>query len=74
MRDETKTMRNITQELAAWLDARKAQLSLSVAGPKGGSVPTETWVPQGWTIQIMVVAPATEEKSPDASPYSSLAN
>jgi len=66
-------MTDITQELAAWLDEHKAQISLSIAGPKGGSVPPETWIPQGWTIQIAVVAPVTEEKTPDASPYSSLA-
>ncbi len=66
-------MKDITQELAAWLDERKAQISLSIAGPKGGSVPPETWIPTGWQIQIAVVAPATEEKSADASPYSTLA-
>jgi len=67
-------MQDITQELAAWLDEHKAQIQLSIAGPKGGAVPPETWVPAGWTIQITVVAPATEEQVVNAGPYTSLSN
>lgn len=67
-------MQDITEELAAWLGERKAQISLSIAGPKGGGVPPETWIPQGWTIQITVVAPVTEEKATNASADTSNAN
>jgi hypothetical protein len=64
-------MKDITRELGAWLDERKGRISLSIAGPKGGSVPPETWIPDGWYIQITIVAP--EDKVEDASPYSALA-
>lgn len=60
-------MIDITQELEVWLTERKAQINLFFAGPKGGSVPINTWTPDGFTAQLQVVAPVTEEKSPNAS-------
>jgi hypothetical protein len=65
----------ITQELAQWLDEHNAQLSFTIGGPKGGSVPPETWIPAGWTILVNVVAPDDKpEEVNNASPYIALAD
>jgi hypothetical protein len=63
-------MKDISVELAEWLKQRGATIDVYVAGPKGGSVPPDTFIPAGWTIQVVALAPEVKQ---NAGPYTSLA-
>ena len=55
---------NPNEELAYWLQENGFQIQLLVLAPRGGAVSPENYIPEGWKLQLQVIANETTQTNP----------